>query len=960
MRLRFFGGFAAEADGEPLAVRGRGQEALLFRLALDTGTTVSYRSLAEDVWPNDPPEDPRSSLHSLASRLRRALPTGALEAVPGGYRLAVERYDVDVALFQDLVTRARSAADAGAAATTAREALALWIGDPWVPDAGFDWVVRDLWEDRAHAERLARADTSPAAAPVSAASVVPAALTPLVGRLRELDLLESQLSTERLVTLIGPGGAGKTTLAFETARRHPGAILVELAPAAPGEVWAALAGAVGRSIRISDATAAPTGARDRVLESLAGRSLLVVLDNCEHVSAEAAVVALELLRGAPGTRILATSREPLGLAGEAFVDLGPLPERDALELFEKRVRAARGTAPASADAEAAARIVRRLDGLPLALELAAAKARTLTLAEIDEGLDDRFALLGTGPRGIEARHQTLRALIDWSWETLSAPERTALLATAVFPDGIGSVDLGEVARRYGVGTAAFDALVDKSLLHRADRRLRMLETVREYGIGRLQDEGALEAFRATAAEAMASLAAAHDAILRGPAVRDGLAWFDANEENLSAALRTCADQSDLHEAGIRLVRSSIWTWLMRERFEEMHAAVARFAGATEAPDSEAAVVVEGVGLLFVAFVAADGTQQVEGIDPGTAFARFEERAQTVAAAARSYPSELTAALIPLLHAMAAAVRAHEPGAPWSRGFTLPEVDLVDAPDWTRAFLSMLRSALAQNGGDIATLGAESEKALDRFTALGDVWGIAFASQMRSEWLQLAGRLEEALAVADASTVGLTGLTSVSDVVQQHSQGIGLLTRLGRIDEARARVAEIDLLARSDGSQRALAQSHMNAAMVEIAVGDGTTALQHLDAIALEMGPGFPEQIIAWAQSKRAQALVLLDRLDDARAALAEALPSAARSGDQPIIADVALSLAGWLAASGRSTDARRAIAASARLRGGDDASDPFLQRIRPLLGTDATTGGDPEEDPTPEVDDIATLVALLG
>ncbi|GAA5086703.1 hypothetical protein GCM10025760_06960 [Microbacterium yannicii] len=1018
MRLRFFGGLEAEADDAPIEIRGRGQGALLFRLALDAGTTVAYRSLAEDVWPDDLPDDPRASLQSLASRLRRVVPAGTLEAVPGGYRLAVAREDVDVTLFQDLVARARHAEDPAVAVADARAALALWRGEPWTPGDGFDWVVRDLLEDRAHAERIAGAragdpgvgaaqarlargaaaaavaapapaapeDVTPAPGP---APTVPASLTPLIGRTRELELIVAQLRAERLVTLIGPGGAGKTTLAFETARRTPGSIVVELAPAAPGEVWAAVAGSVGRSIRVGELVS--TSARDRVVEALAGRSVLVVLDNCEHVSTEAAEVALDLLGSAPGSRILATSREPLGLAGEAFVDLGPLPGDDARELFTRRVRAARGTAPTADEAAAVDRIVSRLDGLPLALELAAAKSRTLTIAEIDSGLDDRFALLATGPRALEARHQTLRALIDWSWETLTDAERTALRAAAVFPDGVDARDVPAVAAAFEVDGGSFETLVDKSLLRRSEGRLRMLETVREYGIDRLRNEGREAEFRAREARAMCELAARQDALLRGPRVREGLAWFDADEENLSAALRTCAEQPGLEDVGIRLVRACFWTWIMRERFTELQSGIRRFGEAAASLDSEPAVVVRAIAILGFAFApdaaapaSAPATVSVHGgardaatptaraaagdsaARPGeptpSGLARLEREAPAVVAAAQVHRSELSAAVPPLLHGLLEEARRHVPGAPWTRSFTIRDDGLEDAPAWTHAFLSMMRSALAQNTGDTETLGAESDRALSMFLELGDVWGTAFASQMRSEWLQLAGRLEEALAVADASTEGLAGLTSTTDLVQQRSQSIGLLLRLGRIHEARERLTGSRELARSLESPRALAQTDMDAAMIEIAVGDGAEALRSLDAIDAEMLPAFPDQLTAWSQSRRAQALLLEGRADEAHDALRRAYPSATRSGDHPIVSDVAVSIAGWLALTGRDADARRALVAGARLRGGVDTTDPFLRVMRARLDSDALA---PEAAEAVELgadgaDELAVLAALLG
>ena len=243
--MRFFGGLSVHDGDQPVVVRGRGQEALLFRLAIDTGSTVGYRALAEDVWPDDLPVDPRASLQSLASRLRRALPADTLEAAPGGYRLTLARSDVDVTHFQDLIAHAGRATDAAEVAALLDQAVALWTGEPWVPD-GFDWVIRNLLEDQARAEKLraSAAGTADPPAVVRTAEVIPAPLTPLVGRQRELALISDQLAAERLVTLIGPGGAGKTTLALETARAHgTAAVVVELAPATAAHTSPGAAGA---------------------------------------------------------------------------------------------------------------------------------------------------------------------------------------------------------------------------------------------------------------------------------------------------------------------------------------------------------------------------------------------------------------------------------------------------------------------------------------------------------------------------------------------------------------------------------------------------------------------------------------------------------------------------------------------------------------------------------------------
>lgn len=255
--MRFFGGLAVTSDdGEAVVVPGRARQALLLRLAIDAGTTVGTRALAEDVWVRDAPDDPRAALQSLVSRLRGSLPAGLVTSTPGGYRLELTRDDVDVTRFADLVAEARAANDP----ERARAALALWTGDPWTPHEGFDWLVRDLLEDRAHAEGLiaSAAKTSTASPPTAsapAASPVGAALTALVGRSDELDAIRERLRTDRLVTVIGPGGAGKTTLAIETARAVADSIVVELAPAAAGDVWTAIAGAVGRRIRLPETAA---------------------------------------------------------------------------------------------------------------------------------------------------------------------------------------------------------------------------------------------------------------------------------------------------------------------------------------------------------------------------------------------------------------------------------------------------------------------------------------------------------------------------------------------------------------------------------------------------------------------------------------------------------------------------------------------------------------------------------
>lgn len=947
MRLTYFGGPAWEAG--PLPVRGRGQETLLFRLAIDAGTVVSYRALAEDVWPVYAPADPRAALQSLVSRLRRALGPGIIEAVSGGYRLALARDEVDVARFHDLVSAARANEDGPQAARIAGEALALWTADPWVPE-DFDWALRDLLEDRAHIEGRAvfpRAavsapprpgvasgggDTAPTASDVDAAvpaasdidAAVPAALTPMVGREDELALAETQLGQERLVTLLGPGGAGKTTLALEIARRHAPAAIVELAPADAGGVWDAVATTLGRSIRLTDTTVAvPQTSRERALGALAGRPLLLVLDNAEHVVDETAEVAIAALRVAPALRLLVTSREPLSVPGEAFVAVGSLREEDAVALLSARIRAARGHGPQPDELDAVARIARRLDGLPLALELAGAKARVLSVVEIEEGLADRFALLDRGPRAVAPRHQTLRAVIDWSWSLLVDEERDALLALAVFPDGVTTTDLGAVAPALGVSSGAIDALVDRSLVQRSRGRYRLLETVREYGLDMLRRSGRLDAARERQAAVMADRALAQDALLRTGDALSAIAWFDAEEENLAAATRWSTGHGAIE---VRLTRAQLWIWQLRERFDLLTSVLTAAAPAAAGLHSEADVVVSAMALLMQTMV-----------DPGTEHLTARH-AEELSDAARRHPSELAAVLPVILHATLRAHAERVSDEPWSAHLRLDEDEVADAPEWTRAFVAVMNAATAQNNGDIETLGDASGRALESFRRIGDAWGTALASQMRSEWLMLEGRLEESLRISDEATRALEGMTSVADLLQQQVLAVSLLLRLGRLTEARERVTGMIAHARKDGSDRAIAQAAATAASLEIVLGDGAAALRELDRSgSLEEQQalaGFPAQVAAWQESKRALALLLTGARDDAAACLRRAVPVAVRTHDQPIMSEVAIAFARWFLAADRLGDAATALAEADRLRGRADLSDPVALPVRQALAAD--------------------------
>ncbi|MDG4863149.1 BTAD domain-containing putative transcriptional regulator, partial [Streptomyces sp. T-3] len=277
-------------------------------------------------------------------------------------------------------------------------------------------------------------------------------LTSFIGREAEIEAIRSDLSHARLVTLLGPGGAGKTRLSQEAAEDLPvpdGVWLAELAPveraADPEAIPEAILTALGarQTVLYSAGAEELRQAGDRkaddpltrLTEHCARRTMVLLLDNCEHVVDAAARVVDHLLAHCPGLTVLATSREPLGVPGELVRPLDPLPEPAALRLFAERGAAARPDFRIEDDPAAAAEICSRLDGLPLAIELAAARLRMLTPRQIADRLDDRFRLLTGGSRTLLPRQQTLRAVVDWSWDLLDEPERAVLRRLSVFSGG---------------------------------------------------------------------------------------------------------------------------------------------------------------------------------------------------------------------------------------------------------------------------------------------------------------------------------------------------------------------------------------------------------------------------------------------------------------------------------------------------------------------------------------------
>ncbi len=437
---------------------------------------------------------------------------------------------------------------------------------------------------------------------------LPAETTSFVGRRRELAEIRKKLTATRLVSLVGPGGVGKTRLALQAAADlgrgfADGAWLVELAEVRDG---AAVLIAVLEALDLRDQAANPPL---QVLTAFLGeRQVLLLLDNCEHVIGSVAQVVTGLLRAAPDLRVIATSREPLSVAGEQVVPVPPLalPDedgRDSIEqlqqneaimlLVERAAAASGGFEVSSANQTTVVRLCRRLDGLPLAIELAAVRTRVLTVEQILERLNDRFALLTGGGRVALPRHQTLRNTIDWSYELLMAAEQTVLRRLGVFAGRFTLEDVGAVCifedLSAGEVLDVLTSLVEKSLVTKEDvygsACYRLHETMREYASLKSQEAGeegllaerCLEYYRTTC------MSAAAGARYRLP---EWLAWAELQIDNIRAVLQECLARKD-SGSGLDIAASMRYYWITHGTTESLGWLDQLFAFGEASPSTQA-------------------------------------------------------------------------------------------------------------------------------------------------------------------------------------------------------------------------------------------------------------------------------------------------------------------------------------------------------------------------------------
>ncbi|RRR99534.1 BTAD domain-containing putative transcriptional regulator [Glycomyces terrestris] len=667
--------------------------------------------------------------------------------------------------------------------------------------------------------QILRQSAAPAERPVRRSNLK-SQLTSFVGREDDLAALVNAVEEARLVTVTGPGGAGKTRLATETAARiaasgsaPDGVWFVELASTTDGTD---VAPAVLRAIGAREAgLLAPSlhDAESRLEEYFADQRALLVLDNCEHQLDGVADLAARLLGACPGLRVITTSREAIAIGGERLFPIPPLAVSDedpasspAVRLFVERAAAVRpGFKLDASNTEAVVEICRRLDGLPLAVELAAARMRALDAAQIAARLDDRFALLAGSDRTAPARHRTLSAVIAWSWELLSDAEKSLAMRMSVYPAGLALERVEDLD--------ALAGLVDKSLVDRDGERYRMLETIRSYAVARLEESGDAE----TVADAMAKhcleLAEAADAELRTAAQIEAMARLTAEHGNLVTVIGRAAATADI-ETGLRMVAAMFWYWhLLGSHTEFRHWTNAVLAVPAEIPEplQAAARILEGIVATEQDGYAAGEAAIREGVAMGSGIA--------------AGPARFLVSMGP----------AFLPDA--------PPADERGLDGWELG-TALLISAAA---GSVLS-GVEGAAPVDRaqavFAELGERWGLASALRIQGERSGWHGDLEAAERAAEEAARLLDELGTRGDASEAYAELSWRYAANGSIERAWQALDRGIALAEAAREPNSLAYVRWFRVPVLISEGRYDEALAELPAAerSLDGAPGLAERM----------------------------------------------------------------------------------------------------------------------
>ncbi|GGM70994.1 BTAD domain-containing putative transcriptional regulator [Dactylosporangium sucinum] len=807
------------------------------------------------------------------------------------------------------------------------------------------------------------APARPAAAPAVPRGNVRTAVTSFVGRDRELAQIGALLADARLVTLIGPGGVGKTRLATELATDWParagdGAWLVDLAEVrVAAEVPAAVLATLGLPAAGPDGAAAPAERLARLFEPLRDRRALLILDNCEHLIDACARTADAIVSVSPGVRVLATSREPLAVVGERLYPIGPLAvpppgvkatealDVPVLRLFADRAAAARfGFQLTDANLPAVTEICRRLDGLPLAIELACARLRTLPAEEIAARLGDRFRLLTGGHRTALPRHQTLLAVVEWSWQLFTEAERTLGRRLAVFvsgatPDAIEGVCAdGQLPGGNVLGLLG--ALVDRSFVDfqestGAPPRYGMLNTIQSYAAAALADAGESDTFRRAHARWFLHRAEAVEPALRGREQLAALAWLSREQDNLRAALRFAVDTADTALA-VRLAGALGWYWELRGRNAEAAGWLREVLALPAGPDVPAAALATAYAFDAMNHFA------IQDPDRGTASAG---RARELAAGA-THPAVLLIGAIQHVADDASELAA-----------------LVRHPDpWLSAAGELFSGHAARVRGDSTAALVHSAAARDKFTAIGDGWGVAGAVRALGAGLSLSGDHPAAIAALGEAIRFAETVAAHDAAWLRVARGMEFL-RAGELDAASDELARA-----SDAGHQLRAPvvlAYADAALGELARAAGEPArAETLLRAALRRSdetPGVPLPVPLLAMTGLAR-LAVADRPAEARTLLADALSRAVAARDvqnHPVIASVVEALAELARAEGRPADAARLLGYAAAGRGTPDHGSPDVRRTASAARAALGPSYDELFDPAAALSADAAVSAVL-